>query len=164
VGIRFLLRGLAAGAAGTTALNAVTYADMALRARAESRLPQKSVEVLAERVGVAISGSGEARQHRLDGLAALSGIVTGTGIGVVAAGFGPVLRRLPLLPAAVLVGGAAMAGTDGSMTRLGLTDPRTWSTVDWLSDVVPHFAYGIVTAWTLRSWPVAERRGVTLGR
>jgi hypothetical protein len=160
--IRFLLRGLAAGAAGTTALNAVTYADMVWRARGESDLPQKSVESLAARVGLTIPGSGDVRQHRLDGLAALSGMLTGAGIGIVAAGLGPLLRRLPLLPAGVLVGGAAMAGTDVSITRLGLTDPRTWSTADWLSDVVPHLAFGVVTAWTLRSWPPSRsgRAGV----
>jgi hypothetical protein len=151
--IRFLLRGLVAGAAGTTALNAATYADMALRARGESDLPQRTVESLAERVSVAIPGSGEARQHRLDGLAALSGILAGMGIGVGAAALNPLLRRVPLLPAAVLVGGAAMAGTDVSMTRLALTDPKSWTPADWLSDAVPHLAYGVVTAWTLRSWP-----------
>jgi hypothetical protein len=151
--IRFLLRGLVAGAAGTTALNAVTYADMVLRARGESDLPQKTVESLAQRMNLAIPGSGEARQHRLDGLAALSGILAGMGIGVGAAGLNPLLRRVPLLPVAVLVGGAAMAGTDVSMTRLGLTDPKSWTPADWLSDAVPHLAYGTVTAWTLRSWP-----------
>jgi hypothetical protein len=31
------------------------------------------------------------------------------------------------------------------MTVLGVTDPRTWSASDWMSDVVPHVAYGAVT-------------------
>ncbi|MDQ1620983.1 MAG: hypothetical protein QOE19_3552, partial [Actinomycetota bacterium] len=26
--------------------------------------------------------------------------------------------------------------------------PRTWSAVDWVADVVPHLAYGLVTALT----------------
>ena len=160
--IRFLLRGLAAGAAGTTALNAVTYADMVWRARGESDLPQKSVESLAARAGLTIPGSGDVRKHRLDGLAALSGMLTGAGIGIAAAGLGPLLRRLPLLPAGVLVGGAAMASTDVSITRLGLTDPRTWTPADWLSDAVPHLAYGVVTSWTLRSLPAGGSGRVSL--
>ena len=35
------------------------------------------------------------------------------------------------------------------MTALKVTDPRTWSAVDWLSDVVPHLVYGLVTYATL---------------
>jgi hypothetical protein len=27
-----------------------------------------------------------------------------------------------------------------------VTDLRTWSATDWLSDAVPHLAYGLVTA------------------
>jgi hypothetical protein len=45
---------------------------------------------------------------------------------------------------------------------LGVTDPRTWSVVDWISDLVPHFGYGVVTALVLRylyplARPSAER-------
>jgi hypothetical protein len=35
------------------------------------------------------------------------------------------------------------------MTRMGITDPRHWSTADWLADAVPHLAYGVVTHATL---------------
>jgi hypothetical protein len=35
------------------------------------------------------------------------------------------------------------------MTVLGVTDPRTWSAVDWISDLVPHLAYGAVMTRTL---------------
>jgi hypothetical protein len=35
------------------------------------------------------------------------------------------------------------------MTVLGVTDPRAWSLVDWISDVVPHLAYGAVVKATL---------------
>lgn len=38
---RRFLHGLAAGAAGTTALNAVTYLDMALRGRPASTTPEE---------------------------------------------------------------------------------------------------------------------------
>jgi hypothetical protein len=148
---RVLGRGLAAGAAGTTALNAATYADMAVRGRGGSNLPQQAVEHLAQRAGQEIPGEGEARQHRLDGLGSLSGIATGVGIGVIASVLGPIVRRLPVSISGVLLGAMAMAGTDASMTALGLTDPKSWSTTDWLSDAVPHLAYGAVTAWTLKA-------------
>lgn len=36
------------------------------------------------------------------------------------------------------------------MTVLGVTDPRSWSVGAWVSDVVPHLAYGAVTAAVLR--------------
>ena len=39
-----ILRGAAAGAAGTTALNVVTYLDMAIRGRPASDTPERSVE------------------------------------------------------------------------------------------------------------------------
>jgi hypothetical protein len=44
-----------------------------------------------------------------------------------------------------------MAATDGSMAGLGVSDPRTWSAGAWLSDAVPHLAYGAVTSATLRA-------------
>jgi hypothetical protein len=144
-------RGLAAGAAGTTALNAVTYADMAVRGRGPSEMPEKSVELLSARVGRDVPGEGDVRQHRVEGLGALSGIATGLGAGVASGLLAPLLRRLPLGVSAVVIGGAAMAGSDVPMARLGLSDPTSWSTADWLSDAVPHLAYGLVTAWTLRS-------------
>jgi hypothetical protein len=43
----------------------------------------------------------------------------------------------------------AMALTDGTMSFLGVTDPRSWSMTDWASDLVPHLAYGFVTAVAL---------------
>ena len=41
------LRGAAAGAAGSTALNAVTYLDMAGRGRGSSSTPEQTVQALA---------------------------------------------------------------------------------------------------------------------
>lgn len=41
-----------------------------------------------------------------------------------------------------------MLGANGPMAGLGVTDPRSWSAGDWAADVVPHLAYGLVTAWT----------------
>lgn len=146
-----VLRGIAAGAAGTTALNAVTYADMAWRGRPASSIPDTSVEKLAGDAGVQIPGEGEVRQNRVTGLGALMGIGTGISSGIAASALGPIVRRLPPTLAAVLVGGLAMAASDVPMTRMGLTDPTSWSMSDWVSDAVPHLAYGAATVWTLRA-------------
>jgi hypothetical protein len=41
-----------------------------------------------------------------------------------------------------------MAATDVGMYRLGVTDPKTWDASSWLSDAIPHLAYGVAT-WAL---------------
>jgi hypothetical protein len=145
-----LLRGLAAGAAGTTALNAATYLDMTVRGRPTSDTPQQTVEAIERRLPASIPGAGDQRDNRVSGLGSLSGLVTGVGIGAAAG----LLRRLglraPFPFGPVLIGLGAMAATDGSMAVLRVTDPRTWSRTDWLSDLVPHLIYGAVT------WAVLE--------
>jgi hypothetical protein len=149
--IRTGTRGAIAGAVGTTALNAVSYLDMAVRARPASEIPQQAVELMARRAGHPVPGDGERKQNRLAGLAELSGIATGVGIGTLAGSCRPVLSRLPAPVAALAVGAAAMVLTNGSLIRLGLTDPRRWSRADWLSDLVPHLAYGAAGYATLRA-------------
>lgn len=148
-------RGLAAGAAGTNALNAVTYLDMALRGRPASELAETAIEDLARRTGREVPGDGDARQNRVQGLGALGGILVGTCVGAAAALIAPLRRPLPIAAAGALLGAAAMASTDLPMMRAKLTDPRSWSASDWLADALPHLAYGTVTAWTLRAM---ERR------
>ncbi|QFY13473.1 hypothetical protein GBF35_49105 [Nonomuraea phyllanthi] len=90
-----LVKGLIAGAAGTSALNIATYLDMAIRARAASSTPQQAVEKLTDLTDVDL-GDDEQADHRKQALAAL-----------------------------------------------GTTDPRQWSASAWISDAVPHLAYGI---------------------
>ena len=145
------LAGAAAGAAGTAALNAATFLDMAVRGRGTSSTPEQTVEAIEDRLPVSVPGEGEIRDHRVSGLGSLSGIVTGVGIGAV---FG-LLRRAGVRPpaplGALLIGATAMASTDLSMAALGVSDPRTWSAADWLSDLLPHLAYGALTDAVLRS-------------
>ena len=66
---RAFLAGAAAGAAGTTALNGVTYLDMAVRGRPASSTPEDTVDRLAEAVGVDILNGhvAEGRGWALDG-------------------------------------------------------------------------------------------------
>jgi hypothetical protein len=143
-----LTRGLAAGAAGTTLLNAVTYADMALRGRPESSIPAAAAGKLAERLGLPL-GEGEAAEARRSGIGAVLGLLTGCAGGAAWALTHPVTRRLPRPAAAALAGLGIMAATDSGNVALGLTDPRTWSASDWLSDLVPHLAYGAGVVMTL---------------
>jgi hypothetical protein len=143
------LRGAVAGAAGTTALNAVTYLDMAIRGRGTSSTPEDTVEKLAEKVHVAIPGQGETRANRLQGLGPLTGIAAGIGVGALAGlarASGVRLRRLADTALTTL---GVLIAANGPMTVLGITDPRTWSAADWLSDVVPHVAYSAVVTATL---------------
>lgn len=147
--VGWMLRGAAAGAAGTTALNAVTYLDMTVRGRGTSSTPEDTVEKLAATVHVQIPGQGETRQNRVQGLGPLMGLAAGIGVGVLgglarAAGYRsatPVGITLTTLGVLVVA--------NGPMTALGVTDPRTWSATDWASDLVPHLAYGVVVTTTM---------------
>lgn len=144
-----MLLGAAAGAAGTTALNAITYLDMAVRGRPASSTPQDTVQKLADKTHLSIPGDQRARTDRTAGLGFLTGLVAGVGVGAGlgvarAAGWRPGLL-LSSLTAAI----GALIASNGPMTALGVTDPRTWAAEDWVSDVIPHLAYGAVTAGVL---------------
>jgi hypothetical protein len=143
--------GAIAGAAGTTALNAVTYLDMAARGRPSSSTPQDTVETLAGTIGADIPGDDETRQNRLSGLGPLLGILTGVGVGALLGTLRHAGVRLPAPLAAVAAGAAAMSASNGSMAALGVTDPRRWDADSWLSDALPHVAYGAVTIATLHA-------------
>ena len=147
--VRALLQGAAAGAAGTAALDATTYLDMAVRGRAASAVPELAVEKLATHVRADVLGHGDTRQHRVEGLGSLSGIATGVGVGAVLG----LLRRAGLRPGPVtgslLSGAVAMVAANASLVRLGITDPRRWSATDWVADALPHLAYGLVAHATL---------------
>jgi hypothetical protein len=146
---RSLTRGALAGAAGTTALNAVTYCDMVVRGRPASSTPEQTVETVADKLGLTIPGGKNARRNRVAGSGPLFGLATGVGAGA-ALGVLSARWRPPLVLHATVAAALAMAAGNGPMTGLAVTDPRTWSTSDWLSDALPHAAYGLVTAIALR--------------
>lgn len=139
-----LIRGLVAGAAGTAALNVVTYLDMAVRGRPSSSLPAEAAESLAAEAGLAL-GAGDTRDNRKEGIGALLGYATGLGVGV-AYGLLRTKVRVPAPLAAILLSAAAMAASDAPMTALGLTDPREWPPSSWIADLLPHLAYGLASA------------------
>ncbi|WP_300018846.1 hypothetical protein [Pseudonocardia sp.] len=142
-----------AGAAGTTALNAATQLDVALRGRAPGDAPQQLVARLADPAGRPVSDG------RAAGLGPLGGTLTGVAVGGVAGLLRAAGVRLPAAVGGPLLGAAAMLASDGPMTLLGLTDPRRWSATDWAADVVPHLVYGVTTHAALAATiPAAEAR------
>ena len=145
--VGWILRGAAAGAAGTTALNVVAYLDMALRGRPASSTPQRTVERLAETAHVSIPGEGDQRTSRLEGLGALTGLIAGVGVG----GLLGLARAAGFRAGTLLTTATVMVSTNGPMTVLGITDPRTWSRTDWVSDIVPHLAYAAVVTSTMEA-------------
>jgi hypothetical protein len=143
-----LRHGLAAGAAGTSALNIATYLDMAVRARPASETPVKDVETLAQRAGVSL-GEGEDAEQRKQGVGALMGFVTGVAGGVAYGVVHPLAKHLPRPLAAAALGLGVMAATDGiSLALHNTTDPREWAPADWAADLIPHLAYGAATVAT----------------
>ena len=141
----WVLRGAAAGAAGTTALNVVTYLDMAVRGRPASSTPQRTAEALAGLAHVTVPGQGATRANRVEGLGALSGLASGIGVG----GLLGLARASGVRTGTLVTTLIVLVSTNGPMTVLGITDPRTWSAADWISDVVPHLAYGVVVTTTM---------------
>jgi hypothetical protein len=154
-----LVRGTAAGAAGTTALNTATYLDMLGRGRGTSSTPTEAVERLADKSGIDIPGEGDSAENRASALGALQGILVGAGLGAVLGAARAAGLRPPLAVTALFSAAAAMVVTNGPMALLGVTDPREWNKSDWLSDAVPHLAYGLATAGTLAAIDPANRSG-----
>ena len=155
---RAMRDGLIAGAVGTTVLNAVTYADMAIRGRPASSTPEETAERAAALVGVPIPGDEDHRQARKAGLGPLLGTTAGVSAGVtlalVGAATGPSGVAATTAQAWVL----AMLVGNAPMTLLGVTDPRTWSPQAWVADVVPHLGYAAAAAATLRALNPSDRR------
>jgi hypothetical protein len=145
-----LLAGAAAGAAGTTALNATTYLDMVLRGRPASSTPEQTVEKLSSRSHLNIPGNEETRANRVSGLGALTGILAGVGVGVALGAARAAGWRPGLVGSSVVAGTGALLVGNGPMTLLGVTDPRSWSAADWASDLAPHLAYGAVAGGVLQ--------------
>ena len=161
-----IVAGLAAGAAGTLALNVTSYLDMLVRGRPASELPAKVAGRIADEVGMPLrfdpsesaqaNGDGgdsstAAERNRQEALGALLGYANGLAIGLTYAIVRLILPRPPTWLAGAALGSLAMAASDFPATRLGLTDPKTWSGADWMADVVPHMAYGVAAAFTFEA-------------
>ena len=167
-----IFAGAIAGAAGVVALNAAGYLDMLVRGRSASDMPARVAGKLAEELGLPLDfssdldaepdGGGDpdhegaadgaddlapdAPANRREAVGALLGMANGIGIGIAYGIVRLILPRPPAWLAGAALGAAAMAASDYPATRLGLTEPRDWSATDWVSDVLPHMAFGIATA------------------
>ncbi|HLG64711.1 MAG TPA: hypothetical protein VKY19_22415 [Ktedonosporobacter sp.] len=151
--LRHALNGLLAGAAGTAALNIVTYADMALRGRSSSNAPSEMVNIIAGAIHLPLSPQGvgaqdQMAQNRESGIGALLGYVNGLGTGVVYGLLRSQSDEIPLSLASPLVGLTAMAASDVPLVALKVSDPKTWGISGWLADLIPHLVYGFVTTAT----------------
>lgn len=144
-----VVAGSLAGLAGTAALNATTYLDQAVRGRPASRSPQETVSKLAGMADIDIPGDKEAASNRLDGAGALAGYAVGMGVGAAAGLLRSLHIKVPKAVAIAAVGLGVMVAADGAMTKLGITDPRSWTLETIAEDAIPHLAYGIVTVHTL---------------
>lgn len=152
-----ILLGLAAGAAGTVALNVATYVDMAVRGRGASDVPADLAGKLAGALGLSLEAGAEASEpaktaaaNRRSGVGALLGYAVGLGTG---AAYALVRQRLGDKPAVPLAGAAvgltAMALSDVPAIAAGATNPAEWGPAGWLADLLPHLAYGLTTAVAL---------------
>jgi hypothetical protein len=142
------LLGAAAGAAGNLALEVVTYGDMLFRGRSPSGVPAKMAGILADDFGIAPLSSeaiGEHADNRRSAAGALLGYSLGVGLGSVYGLVRPALGRVSTPLAGIAVGLVAMTVADTSYAVTGVSDPKTWTAPDWVSDLVPHVICGLVT-------------------
>lgn len=79
-----VVAGALAGAAGATALNAVSYTDMVLRGRPAGSGPRATVDAAAEATGTDVPGDGDTAPNRADGAGQLAGLAVGVGLGAAA--------------------------------------------------------------------------------
>lgn len=138
-------RGLIAGAVGTVTLNVFSYLDMAVRGRPSSSVPAKTVQRAADAAGADLASDEDTAQNRSQGLGALLGHVSGLGFGAL---YGALRDRTEVSVTAAGIGLTLAVMTGGNLpsTALGVTDPREWGAEGWIADIVPHLAYGFVTA------------------
>lgn len=150
--IREILKGTVSGAVGTMALDMTSYADMMRSGRKASDVPAQLVEKLAARAGIEDLAPSPGRKddkakNRQSAAGALIGYGVGLGVGATYGAMRPSFRSVPWPVMGLLLGAAAMAAADVPTVRLGLSDPKEWGVQGWIGDIVPHVAYGLMTAW-----------------
>jgi hypothetical protein len=160
--LRRVLVGAVAGATGNLALEIVTYGDMLLRGRAASGVPAKVAGILADKFSIeTLSSAATSNQadNRRSAAGALLGYALGVGLGGAYGLVRPGLGRISTPLAGVAVGVAAMTAADASYAVTGASDPKTWTVTDWISDLVPHIIYGLVTVATYETIARCEAPG-----
>lgn len=138
-----LTAGMLAGAAGATALNAVNYADQAVRGNAPTSSPA------GPNVASAAAQVTKAGPNRAAALGPLGGLGVGVGIGALAGVVRGRSATPPPVLAAVLTGLAALAVGDGVALATGTARSDWKRPVTLLRELVPHLVYGAVTGVAL---------------
>ncbi|MFB7177297.1 hypothetical protein ACFCYI_06285 [Streptomyces sp. NPDC056257] len=156
--IRPIVHGAVAGLAGTTALNMAGYVDIVLRGRPISDTPEITVRSLAEKLHVRIPGDDEIRENRVAGLGPLMGYTVGMGMGVALS----LVQAAGLLPTKTsryaFASVFALTVTNVPIFILGISDPRTWTAADWVSDIIPHGVFAVVTVGVIEKLEAAGSR------
>jgi hypothetical protein len=147
--------GALSGAIGTLALDAATYADIAVRGRAPSSVPADTVGATVAHVGLSLGDDDETAAHRRTGIGALLGYGTGIAIGTLYGTIRPAARRFRLPVAGLTLGATAMIAANAGAVMAGTTDPRQWSVEEWLDDIVPHLCFGLAA---VGAFDVLDRR------
>ena len=142
-----LAEGLAAGCTGIVALEIASYIDQYRRGRPASDSPTKLGQALADEAGIDLGGA-ETAKNRASALGPLFGYSDGLLLGIAAATRSATPGR-SIASNAVLLTAGAWLGSNGPLIALGLTDPREWTKDEWISDLIPHAAYGVATAATV---------------
>ena len=144
-----VVAGALAGAAGATALDAVSYGDRLLRGRPAGSSPKATVDAVADATGTEVPGDAVTAPNRADGAGQLAGIGVGVGVGAVAG----ILRahhvKVPKALSPLALGLAALALSNTVMTALHVTEPTSRTPGSVAADAVPHLAYGLVATATL---------------
>lgn len=161
--VRTLLMGAAAGAVGTVALDITTYLDMAVRGRPSSEVPARTATRIAAVVGADLNPppgapqeAEQQAQSRQSGVGALLGYAAGLGVGAAYGAIRPWLGDAPLGLTGLALGAAAMAAGDLPPILTGSTNPREWGTSGWVSDIIPHLAYGVCAAIAYDAFTAGE--------
>jgi hypothetical protein len=139
----------------------VTYGDMLLRGRAASGVPATMAGTLADTFGIealSSAATGNQADNRRSAAGALLGYALGIGLGGAYGLARPSLGRASTPLSGVAVGLAAMAAADTSYAVTGVSDPKSWSVADRISDLVPHVIYGLVTVATYETIARGEAR------
>ena len=160
--LRRVLLGAVAGDTGNLTLEIVSYGDMLLRGRSASGGPAKIAGILADDFGIeALSraATGNQADNRRSAAGALLGYTLGVGLGGAYGLVRPILGRVSTPLAGVAVGLAAITAADASYAVTGASDPKTWTVTDWISDLVPHIIYGLVTVATYETIAQCEVPG-----
>ncbi len=87
-------------------------------------------------------------QNRASGLGALLGYVNGLGVGIAYSLLRSQTETISLPLAGLGVGLAAMTASDVPLVLARVSNPKTWGLSGWVSDLIPHVIYGLVTVLT----------------